>query len=132
MGALRRLVLVGRAAGGGAVMTQQHTPEWFKARWGRPGASDVWRIMSTSRGGQTRQRYLDEIVAQRRTTEVPSAELMSRPRPAALEWGIVQEAEARVRYSDVTGRLVEQVGFVMHPAGLQAGASPDGIIESVG
>jgi putative phage-type endonuclease len=47
---------------------------------------------------------------------------------AAMEWGTEQEPNARAAYSARTGELVEEVGFIDHPAIPMSGASPDGLV----
>jgi putative phage-type endonuclease len=46
----------------------------------------------------------------------------------AMEWGILQEAAARQAYSALTGELVDECGFILHPKLECFGASPDGLI----
>jgi putative phage-type endonuclease len=48
---------------------------------------------------------------------------------AAMEWGTEQEPNARAAYSARTGELVEEVGFIDHPAIPMSGASPDGLVR---
>jgi len=47
---------------------------------------------------------------------------------AAMERGVEQEPHARAAYSARTGELVEEVGFIDHPAIPMSGASPDGLV----
>ena len=68
------------------------------------------------------------VVIAERLTGVP-AESYSN---AAMQWGNLQEPEARKAYQFETMRKVEQVGFVLHPRIPYAGASPDGLIDERG
>jgi hypothetical protein len=45
-----------------------------------------------------------------------------------MQWGIEHEAEARIAYEAHTGAIVEETGFIDHPAIKNTGASPDGLI----
>jgi len=46
-----------------------------------------------------------------------------------MQHGIDTEPFARATYENVNGVMVEQIDFVKHPFILQAGASPDGLVN---
>jgi hypothetical protein len=109
-----------------------HTIEWFKARLGRPTASQMWRVMAKRRDGKpsaTRQSYLAELVMERRSC-ADKPLITFGPIPA-LQWGIDHEPVARERYVAETGHDVSVAPFVEHPT-LYSGATPDGLVGDDG
>lgn len=103
----------------------QGSEEWFAARVGLVTASCFSDILAKGEG-TVRKKYMRRIVAERLTgicAEGFSSHHTDR--------GTEQEPLARMEYEAVTGNLVEEVGFIKHPE-LQAGASPDGVIEKDG
>ena len=98
-------------------------------RCGKVTASRVADIMAKTKSGYSASRgnYMAELVCER-LTGVPTDTFKS----AAMEWGTAQEPHARAAYEAVGGVLVEEVGFVPHPSIPDAGASPDGLVGSVG
>jgi putative phage-type endonuclease len=101
----------------------QRTEEWFAARRGKVTASRVIDILP-SKSGYTaaRKNYMAELLCERLTGV--SAESYQN---AAMQWGTDTEPMARSVYEAVTGRMVEEVGFVPHPFIEGFGASPDGL-----
>jgi putative phage-type endonuclease len=75
----------------------------------------------------SRQNYLIELALQRVTGAIPQSFTSD-----AMQWGIDNEAQARVAYEIKTGNFVDQVGFIKHPTIEYFGASPDGVIDSNG
>lgn len=108
---------------------EQGTQEWLQARCGKVTASRVADIMAKTKSGYSASRgnYMAELVCER-LTGVPTDTFKS----AAMEWGTAQEPHARAAYEAVGGVLVEEVGFVPHSSIPDAGASPDGLVGSVG
>jgi putative phage-type endonuclease len=108
---------------------EQGTQEWLQARCGKVTASRVADIMAKTKSGYSASRgnYMAELVCER-LTGVPTDTFKS----AAMEWGTAHEPHARAAYEAVGGVLVEEVGFVPHPSIPDAGASPDGLVGSVG
>ena len=108
---------------------EQGTQEWLLARCGKVTASRVADIMAKTKSGYSASRgnYMAELVCER-LTGVPTDTFKS----AAMEWGTAHEPHARAAYEAVGGVLVEEVGFVPHPSIPDAGASPDGLVGSVG
>ena len=108
---------------------EQGSQEWIMIRCGKVTASRVADIMAKTKSGYSASRgnYMAELVCER-LTGVPTDTFKS----AAMEWGTAQEPHARAAYEAVGGVLVEEVGFVPHPSIPDAGASPDGLVGSVG
>jgi putative phage-type endonuclease len=104
---------------------EQRTDEWFAARLGKVTASRVADVVAKTKTGYSasRENYMADLIVERLTGQKESS--FSN---AAMEWGIEQEPNARAAYSARTGELVEEVGFIDHPAITGAGASPDGLV----
>lgn len=49
-----------------------------------------------------------------------------------MQWGIDNEAQARVAYEVASGNFVDQIAFVDHPTIAWFGASPDGLVNDDG
>lgn len=108
----------------------QRTEEWYAARLGKATASRVHDIVAaTKSGGYTagRKNYLSELVRER-LSGMPYPQYVN----AAMNHGTEYEPEARFRYALATGAEIEEVGFVLHPKVIHAGASPDGLVGSDG
>jgi putative phage-type endonuclease len=107
----------------------QNTPEWFSLRLGQVTGSRVADIVARTKTGYSASRanYLAQLVSERLTGR-PGEGFTSAP----MQWGIDHEAEARRAYGFRTGRRVELVGYVPHPAIAMAGASPDGLVGADG
>jgi len=105
---------------------QQQSAEWFAIRLGKVTASRVADVIARTQKGYaaSRANYAAQLVAERLTGT--AAESYSN---AAMEWGNVQEPEARIAYEFLRNTPVEQVGFVPHPKILMTGASPDGLVN---
>lgn len=108
---------------------EQGSPEWFAARCGRVTASRVADIIAKTKSGPSalRANYLAELVAERLTGNVAQGFTND-----AMRWGTEQEPAARLAYEFREEVEVEQVGFVIHPNIDQSGASPDGLVGSMG
>ena len=106
-------------------MDDQRTPEWFAARCGRVTASRVADVMAKTKTGYSasRQNYMGQLVAERLTGS-PAKSFSS----ASMQWGTDTEPLARAAYEIETGVMVDEVGFIPHPAIPWSGASPDGLI----
>ena len=105
---------------------EQRTDEWFTARLGKVTASRVADVIAKTKSGYGagRANYMADLVVERLTGQKASS--FSN---AAMEWGTEQEPYARAAYSAKTGIMVEEVGFIDHPAVAMSGASPDGFAE---
>lgn len=107
----------------------QGSEAWAMERCGLPTASEYSSILAKGQG-LTRKKYLRRIVAEILTGK-PIADSSYGAWQQNLERGHEQEAEARANYEAVTGNLVQEVGFIRHPA-IRTGCSPDGLIEADG
>jgi len=107
----------------------QGTPEWHQERCGKATASRIADIIATTKSGPSasRRNYLAQLVAERLTGTV--AESYTN---AAMQWGKDTEEQARATYAFLKGADVFKAPFVLHPAILDSGASPDGFVGSDG
>jgi len=107
----------------------QRTREWFDARLGRVTASRVADVIARTKTGYSAKRkdYLWDLVVERLTRE-PTTTFETHQ----MRWGMDTEPLARAAYEAQTGALVEETGFVLHPAIKDAGASPDGLVGDDG
>jgi len=106
--------------------SDQRTEDWYAARLGKATASrfrDAIAALKSGAPAQAQRDYLTELVVER-LTQAP----IQRYTTAAMTWGTEQEPAARAAYERVTGRIVEETGFVAHDT-LMAGCSPDGLVD---
>lgn len=113
--------------------------EWLQARTGRITASrmgDVLNFLRQSKAdaeagivneGAKRIGYRAELIAER-LTAVPADHYVSKP----MQFGADYEGDARRAYELKAEVMVDQTGFVRHPAFEFAGASPDGLVGDEG
>ena len=109
---------------------EQRTAEWFAARCGCLTASRAAAVLARRRDGKPTAAYealIDTLICERVTGECEG--IGSTP---AMQWGTEHEDEARKAYEDLTGELVDQVGFIPHPSVSYFGASPDGLVGEDG
>lgn len=108
---------------------EQRTDDWFAARLGKVTGSRVSDVIAKTKTGYSTSRanYLAQLAIERMTGQ--QTESYSN---AAMEWGTTQEPFARNAYETLTGNLVEEVGFVIHPEIDMSGASPDGLVGGNG
>lgn len=106
----------------------QGSPEWLADRCGVASASRFAAIMATIKSGESAERrnYRSDLLVERLTGK-PLESFTTN----AMKQGIEREPFARQAYESRTGNLVEQVGFCRHDV-IQAGASPDGLIDDDG
>lgn len=105
----------------------QGTQEWHDARVYRVTASRMNEVMGRLKNGQEtakRASYRVELLSQRLTGQVADHYVSK-----AMEHGTETEPFARTAYELATEQMVDRVGFVVHPAIADAGASPDGVLE---
>jgi len=106
---------------------QQGTDEWLTARNGKVTASHFGCLLTEGRGGPFGEEavsYLYTLLSQR----ILGFEQNPYTNPA-MEWGRVQEADARAAYQWFNPINVAEVGFVNHPTIPNVGSSPDGVIR---
>lgn len=110
-------------------MIEQGSPEWFAERLGKVTASRVADVVAKTKSGPaaSRANYMAQLIAERLTSEVQESYTN-----AAMQWGTDQEPNARAAYEFRTDATVEQIGFAVHPAIADSGASPDGLVGADG
>lgn len=110
-------------------MMEQRSPEWFAARLGKVGASRIADLMARTKTGYgaSRANYMAELVCER-LTGIKADGYTN----AAMQWGIDHEADAKSAYCFMTDAVIEDCGFIDHPAIAMAGCSPDGFLGADG
>jgi hypothetical protein len=106
----------------------QGSDAWFASRTGIATASCFSKVLATIKSGEAAERrnYRARLVVERLTGKpVPSFQT------PAMKQGTEREPLARDAYMVRTGNLVQQVGFIRHDT-LEAGGSPDGLIDTDG
>jgi putative phage-type endonuclease len=108
---------------------EQRSTEWFAARLGKVTASRVADVIAKTKTGYStsRENYMAQLVCERMTGT--QGESYSN---AAMQWGTDQEPLARAAYEAAKDVLVDEVGFIVHPTIIAAGASPDGLVGDDG
>jgi putative phage-type endonuclease len=105
---------------------EQGSPEWKAIRCGKITASRMGDVLAKGRGSEaskTRQGYLYELMAER-LTGVPEEHYSN----GWMARGTELEPLARAAYEVLFDKVVEKVGFVVHPTMPFAGCSPDGLL----
>jgi putative phage-type endonuclease len=107
----------------------QRSPEWFAARCGSLGASQLADALAKTKSGwgASRANLRAKLVVERLTGQQEESFTS-----AAMQWGVDKEDEARVAYSFLTGRNVVEVGLYKHPTIIGTHASPDGLVDDDG
>jgi putative phage-type endonuclease len=108
---------------------EQGSEEWLKIRLGKVTASGVADVLAKTKSGVSASRgnYLIKLALQRVTGVVEEGFTND-----AMQWGIDNEAQARVAYEVKSNNFVDQIAFVEHPTIAWFGASPDGLINNDG
>jgi putative phage-type endonuclease len=108
---------------------EQGSEEWLKIRLGKVTASGVADVLARTKTGVSASKgnYLIKLAIQRVTGVVEESYTND-----AMQWGIDNEAQARVAYEVASGNFVDQIAFVDHPTIAWFGASPDGLINHDG
>ena len=105
---------------------EQRTEEWYQARLGKIGASEISKIINKKKDGSMNQQEEDLLiqkVAERLTGKKTDTYINQ-----AMQNGIDREPDARKLYELVTKNKVEEVGFIPHPTIKMSGCSPDGVV----
>ena len=109
---------------------QQRSDDWFRARAGKLTASrfaDVMNVLKDGSPGANRRQLVTLLAVERLT-----GECVETFQNDAMRRGTELEPAARAAYEAHTGELVEEVGFVPHPALAYVGVSPDGLLGDDG
>lgn len=108
----------------------QGSPEWSQSRCGFVTASAFKFVLAKGRnGGESigRKNLRARLIAER---------LSGRPAQTyesdAMSAGKILEGRARTCFEVVTGKVVEEIGFIEHPYTRWIGCSPDGLIAEDG
>jgi putative phage-type endonuclease len=107
----------------------QRSPEWFAARCGSLGASQLADAIAKTKSGwgASRANLRAKLVVERLTGQQEDGFASS-----AMIWGQEKEDDARTAYSFVTGNHVTEVGLYKHPTIIGSHASPDGLVGDDG
>ena len=107
----------------------QRSNEWFAARCGSLGASQLADALAKTKSGwgASRANLRAKLVVERLTGQQEESFTS-----AAMQWGVDKEEEARTAYSFLTGRNVVEVGLYKHPTIIGSHASPDGLVDDDG
>ena len=109
---------------------EQGSSAWLAARQGRITASRIKDAMNyLKKGGESQKRadYRMDLIAERLTGLTTETFVTG-----AMQWGIDNEPFARAEYELLTDRIVDAVGFIVHPRLDCSGASPDGLVGDDG
>ena len=107
----------------------QGSGEWLAQRAGHCTASRFKDVLARIKSGEAsdRRNYRIQLVTER-LTERPCESYTN----AAMQYGNDTEPLARMAYEAVTGALVDEAPFMLHPTIKWVGASPDGLIDDDG
>lgn len=108
---------------------EQRSDEWFAARCGSLGASQVALALARTKSGwgASRANVMAQIIVER-LTGTPTDGYTS----AAMQWGIDTEPHARAAYEFMRDAEVVEVGLIRHPTIQGSHASPDGLVRDDG
>ena len=113
---------------------KQRGPEWFNLRLGRFTSSEFYKLMTEPRTKPAKEAGEFSATAKSYILEKAAEVLYNCPAPfaqnAALDWGTENEPLAVKAYQNITGRKIQNVGFVT--LGKHTGTSPDGYTNDGG
>lgn len=106
---------------------EQGSPEWFEAKLGVLGASELDKVFTAVKGDYSKSagRFQRKLIAQVLTGETDDTYSNE-----AMERGKELEQKAREWYELVNGVRIEQVGFIYKDEQKRIGCSPDGLFPS--
>lgn len=110
---------------------EQYSPEWWKARRGKPTASNAKRIVTPAKWefASAAQSYADELVAEEHD---PYYGLdLERYATREMRAGTLAETKHREWYQLATDQEVQEVGFCLSDCE-RFGCSPDGLVGEEG
>jgi putative phage-type endonuclease len=108
----------------------QGSAEWLQARAGNCTGSRMYDACANGKTGkyyQARADYMNELLIERLTGKA-SEHFVSD----AMQWGLMNEDDARAVYEINTGRIVTACAYFEHPSIAHSGASPDGLVDDDG
>lgn len=107
----------------------QRSDEWFAARCGSVGASQIADLMARTKSGPgaSRANLMARLMVERLTGQ-PQESFTN----AAMQFGIDNEAQARSAYAFMRDVDVAEIGLIKHPAIAGTHASPDGLVGDDG
>jgi hypothetical protein len=101
----------------------QGSEDWLESRLGRPTASNFGKLITpTGKPSTSAQGYIDELIAQRITGEIPEFF-----KSEAMQRGNDLEPAAKALYEFTHDVEVLEVGLCLHDQ-YECGASPDGLV----
>lgn len=108
---------------------EQGSQEWYEARCGSLGASQVAQALARTKSGwgASRANVMAQLIVER-LTGLPSEGYTS----SAMQWGIDTEPQARAAYEFLRDAEVVEVGLLRHPVIEGTHASPDGLVADEG
>lgn len=115
---------------------QQRTAKWMAARLGQITGSRLDDLLTKPRSkadkeagllSKTSHSYM-RALAWETFSGVSQKTIITR----AMQHGIDCEPTARRCYTAITGRAVQEVGFIQHPTERLVGCSPDGLVGDDG
>ena len=109
---------------------EQGSDEWRDARLGYFSSSENWKLIGTGRKNTFTDVGLTYI--KNKLGEKMSGIPVESQDSKATIWGKTYEPMAREWYCKRFGMVVDEVGFMTHPAIKNFGGSPDGLTYKVG
>ncbi len=122
--------------------SQQRTLDWYRERLGHWTGSAIADLMGKGRGGEmfgdTAKTYIFDVLHGRELSQAMVEDddmfdtylYQTNITNKAMEWGTMNEEDARGLYEKVTGQKVLLTGSVEHRVIEFYAASPDGVIPS--
>lgn len=120
----------------------QGSLEWHRQRLGCFTGSEIVNLTVNGKRkdtlfGNTATTYITNVMSQRfiHPDVIADDEMFAEyinqisPSSKAIEWGKMQELAAKSLYEQMTGDVVEDVPFILHPTIPHYGASPDGLVR---
>ncbi len=115
--------------------SNQKSSEWYEARLGKFTSSELSKLLTSGRAkdqefGDTALSYIKEKLHEHFTKGTCLDYGFQGNK--ATEWGEHFEPEARDLYSEMTGYLVTECGFIQSQESEMFGGSPDGLVGEDG
>lgn len=118
---------------------KQRSIEWFLHRWDKFTGSRIPDLMKQGRAkgelwGETARKVIKTIASYQKMTDEgreTQALIEMAKEYRQTEWGIKYEPEARAKYAEQTGYIVNEVGFKVHDFIPYLGGSFDGEVIAI-